>query len=154
MCRVRRDKTYVRGTCFCTSLLVHIRQNDDFLMTIVPVAITDVNPTGLHDELVVGEVVTDEHISLGHELGRNTDVGGFASLVLAVTDATHEGIDTGLAVATIDVHWTANVLPKGFKDMFTEQSQVFNDFLWWFVVQPISLGSGRASELRKGEMFC
>lgn len=39
--------------------------DDDLLTAAVAVVVADVDPAGLHDELVVGEVVADVHVGLG-----------------------------------------------------------------------------------------
>lgn len=121
-------------------------------MATVAVAVADVYPRGLHDELVVGEMVADVHIGQGHEVARDTDVGGFATLVLTARDSTDKGIDTGMAVTTGDGDRTSKMLTEGFEDMLTEEAQSVDDLLRGLVWQTVLVCRGRASELGKGEM--
>ena len=116
-------------------------------MAAVAVAVADVYPRGLHDELIVGEMVADVHVGLGHEVARDTDVGGFASLVLTARDSTDEGIDTGLTVTTGDGDGTSEMLTEGFEDMLTEEAQTVDDLLRGLVRQTMLGCRGRASEL-------
>lgn len=110
-------------------------------------AVADVYPRGLHDELIVGEMVADVHIGLGHEVARDTDVGGFASLVLTARDSTDEGVDTGLTVTTGDGDRAPEVLTEGFEDVLTEEAQTVDDLLRGLVRQTMLGCRGRASEL-------
>ena len=110
-------------------------------------AVADVYPRGLHDELIVREMVADVHIGLGHEVARDTDVGGFASLVLTSRDSTDEGVDTGLTVTTGDGDGAPEVLTEGLEDMLTEEAQTVDDLLRRLVRQAVLGCRGRASEL-------
>ena len=110
-------------------------------------AVADVYPRGLHDELIVGEIVADVHIGLGHEATRDTDIGGFASLVLTSRDATDEGVDTGLTVTTGDGDRAPEMLTEGFEDVLTEEAQTVDDLLRGLVRQTMLGCRGRASEL-------
>ena len=106
-------------------------------MAAVAVAVADVYPRGLHDELIVGEMVADVHVGQGHEVARDTDVGGFASLVLTARDATDEGVDTGLTVTTSDSDGASEVLTEGFEDVLTEEAQTVDDLLRGLVRQTL-----------------
>ena len=110
-------------------------------------AVADVYPRGLHDELIVGEIVADVHIGQGHEVARDTDVSGFASLVLTARDATNEGVDTRLTVTTSDSDGASEVLTEGFEDVLTEEAQAIDDLLRRLVRQTMLGCRGRASEL-------
>ena len=110
-------------------------------------AVADVYPRGLHDELIVGEMVADVHVGLRHEVARDTDVGGFASLVLTARDSTDEGVDTGLTVTTGDGDRAPEVLTEGFEDVLTEEAQTVDDLLRGLVRQTMLVRRGRASEL-------
>ena len=116
-------------------------------MAAVAVAVADVYPRGLHDELIVGEMVADVHVGLRHEVARDTDVGGFASLVLTARDSTDEGVDTGLTVTTGDGDRAPEVLTEGFEDVLTEEAQTVDDLLRGLVRQTMLVRRGRASEL-------
>ena len=116
-------------------------------MATVAVAVADVYPRGLHNELVVREMVADVHIGQGHEVARDTDVGGFASLVLTSRDSTDEGVDTGLTVTAGDGDGASEVLTEGFKDILTEEAQTIDDLLRGVVQQTMLGCRGRASEL-------
>ena len=117
------------------------------MMAAVAVAVADVYPRGLHDELIVGEMVADVHIGQGHEVARNTDVGGFATLVLTARDSTDEGVDTGLTVTTGDGDRAPEVLTEGFEDVLTEEAQTVDDLLRGLVRQTMLGCRGRVSEL-------
>ena len=97
--------------------------------------------------MIVGEMVADVHIGQGHEVARNTDVGGFATLVLTARDSTDEGVDTGLTVTTGDGDRAPEVLTEGFEYMLTEEAQAIDDLLRGLVRQTMLGCRGRASEL-------
>ena len=122
------------------------------MMAAVAVAVADVYPRGLHDELIVGEMVADVHVGQGHEVARDTNVGGFASLVLTARDSTNKGIDTGLTVTTGDSDGAPEVLAEGFEDVLTEEAQAIDDLLRGLVRQTMLGCRGRASELCEGKM--
>ena len=95
--------------------------DDDFLVAAVAVAVADVYPGGLEDELVVGEVVADEHVGAGHEVARESYVGSLAALVLAGGGSAYEGVETGLAVAAGDGDGAGEVLAEGFEYVEAEE---------------------------------
>ena len=131
-----------------------IAADDDFLVAAAAVSVTDVNPAGLHDELVVGQVVADVHVGLGHEGGRDLDVGCLTEGVLALADTAHEVVDTGLAIAAGDAHGHLEVLAEGLKDMLTEEAEVTDDFVRRLIGNGVPTGGLGAGELVEGEMFC
>ena len=91
--------------------------------------VTDVYPRGLHDELVVGQVVADVHVGLGHEVLTHYEVGSLAGLVLALTRSAYEAVDTGMAITAGDADGHLEVLAQGLKDMLAEKAEVLDDFV-------------------------
>ena len=97
-------------------------------------------------------MVTDVHVSLGHEVARDTDIGGFASLVLTSRDSTDEGVDTGITVTAGDSDGTSEMLTEGFEDILTKEAQAIDDLSRRIIRDAVLSCRGRASELGKGEM--
>lgn len=126
--------------------------DDDFLSAAVAVAVADVYPRGFEDELVVREMVADVHVGLGHEVARDTDIGGFASLVLTAWNSAYEGIDTGMTVTAGDSDGTSEVLTEGFEDMLTQKVKAVDDLLRGMIGETVLICRGRASELCEGKV--
>lgn len=131
---------------------VIVGSDDDFLSTTVAAAVADMYPRGFEDELVVREMVADVHVGLGHEVARDTDIGGFASLMLTARDTAYEGIDTGMTVTTGNSDGTSEVLTEGFEDMLTQKAKAVDDLLRGLVGETVLGGRSRASELCEGKV--
>ena len=103
------------------SFLDIIGGNDDLLMAVVTVAVDDMNPTGFHDELVIGQVVADVHVGTGHESLGSADVGRLTECVLTVPDTSYELVHMGLAIAAGNRDGTTKMLTEGLKDILAEK---------------------------------
>lgn len=81
-------------------------------------------------------------------------VGGFTGHVLGVTDTTYHLIQFLAPVARGNDDRLTDMPSEGFKDILAQGGEIVYRLLWRGVVNAVSVGSGRASELAEGKVFC